>query len=1294
MDAQDSLPHTETRDVAGTFQNSISPRDHTQHGAKTLRHQQEQQPYQHPHHRHSRPPKQAATRTSTTIDHCSALASVAAPCKHSTGVAFRDVDLSESGKRLLSSYNPQLPFWNNRHFVAANGITAIPTIDSTMDLPNVTQSHLPRVILSRPLSLGEDANRDRDSASAANMYTATPDAGSRFFATLPGAPIHATASRQPSADTVTTRLPRGHSFSISHHTANLASPHIFNQPIVPVSPADPSRAFHAEHRSVSVPDLSDQANREKRFRPSRDDTFSPQKRQRSRAPTDDSSRQPIVTSPVFLVRNDAPNPQLQLKSTNGVSAGAIDLTEDKEDDEIEEVQKPSQQEICYGMVDGVVVHAFKIASPPMGIQSLDPRRNPAMKVNLRRIDDFSNKDVKVFDSTRTEIGLVEQKFASQMVAFLASRAPLRFQARIPSEPKQPNQEPGQKIKRDYKLQVTICGPRQWSKTFGRSLLSTGFELTQPSIMERGLTYENPQLSLPPQHQAQAIPRPGVHHQPRPLALSQQQYRMNGHFLAAPQDAPQGQVNGYLHNPVANNAWMMMSSDRSNVDIQNDVMNVFDSLNKQADLPLAEPSGLVRTPLLKHQKQGLYFMLKREKPINYQTGNSEWTVKFGTNSQGRPFYRNVITGESFAERPADMFGGLLADEMGLGKTLSILSLCASSLPEADEWARKPVIQHTFHPEDPLNGGPSWRRGGLLQIERHAKTTVLVCPLSTISNWVEQIQTHIDPAFTWYTYHGQNRTKNIDELAQYDLILTTYSTASTDLTQYLRSGAVKPPLERVGWFRVALDEAHQIRQSSTTNFKAMVRLRAERRWSITGTPIQNRLEDLGSLFSFMRLSPFYDPAVFNRHILQPFKNADPNVVPKLRVLVDSVTIRRKKSLITLPKKHDNVVKLEFSPQERRDYQVFAGDAQNRAVALTRHSSGLKGRAYMTILQAISRLRKMCAFGTGGLNDDDLKLLIGRSAEEPIDLDSEDERDSSAASVSRALQNLQLLRDGGSDTCRGCDRRVGLIGNGDDGDSTICYLTNCVALYCAPCYDESVKAAAVASGESRTTCPNCANNCPATGLKKSDLEDVAEPDSGAGAQNSKGNKKKVPPPGSIPHTKTLRLVQDLLASKQWSIEHPDEAPEKSIVFSAWTTHLDLIEHSLKKANISFTRLDGTMSLKQRTAAINTFREDESIHLILVSIYAGGLGLNLTSGSMVYVMEPQWNPQVEAQAVDRVHRLGQDREVHIVRYIMKNSFEDKVRAVQRKKEALADLSMDNKKLSKEEATRQRLQDIRDLFR
>lgn len=119
-------------------------------------------------------------------------------------------------------------------------------------------------------------------------------------------------------------------------------------------------------------------------------------------------------------------------------------------------------------------------------------------------------------------------------------------------------------------------------------------------------------------------------------------------------------------------------------------------------------------------------------------------------------------------------------------------------------------------------------------------------------------------------------------------------------------------------------------------------------------------------------------------------------------------------------------------------------------------------------------------------------------------------------------------------------------------------------------------------------------------------------------------------------------------------------SVVFSQWTSMLDLVEIELRRRKVGYCRLDGSMKRIDRTNAILAFQSDPDTVVMLVSIKAGGVGysllgmcltssLNLTAASYVFVFEPAWNPAIEQQAVDRVHRLGQTADVNVIRYIAK---------------------------------------------
>jgi SNF2 family DNA or RNA helicase len=137
--------------------------------------------------------------------------------------------------------------------------------------------------------------------------------------------------------------------------------------------------------------------------------------------------------------------------------------------------------------------------------------------------------------------------------------------------------------------------------------------------------------------------------------------------------------------------------------------------------------------------------------------------------------------------------------------------------------------------------------------------------------------------------------------------------------------------------------------------------------------------------------------------------------------------------------------------------------------------------------------------------------------------------------------------------------------------------------------------------------------------------------------------------------------------------EEGHKALVFSQFTSLLALVKGQLKKEKFSFEYLDGkTTNRKERVAR---FQNDPSCHLFLISLKAGGLGLNLTAADYVFILDPWWNPAVESQAIDRAHRLGQTKKVFAYRLIAKDTVEEKILQMQGEKRRLAEaiISEDN---------------------
>ncbi|KAI1386263.1 SNF2 family N-terminal domain-containing protein [Hypoxylon trugodes] len=946
---------------------------------------------------------------------------------------------------------------------------------------------------------------------------------------------------------------------------------------------------------------------------------------------------------------------------------AIDLTDAADESDLVSMQDFRDEEVCYGMIQNAKLNCHIVPSPKPGAISLMPTYWPQVKIVLRRKIGESSNIIHACDHTRRIVGAVDPETSSGLATLLDSRLQLRTDCRIPSRPKVPGEESGRPTSTRYTLDLMLYGPRKSSKPVAKHLSQRNIWLRNPPRVDNGIKYENPQLVEGPR------PPPAVKEQPRMVPTTVPSQTM-----------------------------------RSVEEIRSEVMGVFDSLTKNEELPEMEPCSLVQTELLKHQKQGLYFMTNKEQPRQFDNegkiADSFWQLRL---VNGQNAYYNVITGHTARGPPPETYGGILADMMGLGKTLSILSLVAGSLDEAEKWSKLLPVQPQAPPPSKKKASssgqfdvPAPQPLALTPLKQNGKATLLICPLSTITNWEEQIKAHIKPGgLKYYIYHGSNRIKDPKKLAMFDIVLTTYGSVASEVASR-NKGKIGPyPLEEVGWFRVVLDEAHMIREQSTLQFKAICRLQACRRWAVTGTPVQNKLDDLAALLAFLRLKPFDEKSKFTQYITAPFKVCDPEIVPKLRILVDSITLRRLKDKIDLPPRTDEIVRLEFSPAERKLYDLFEKNAQDKVKVLSAgREKMIGGKTYIHILQSILRLRLISAHGKDLLSDDDLEVVQGMTQESAIDLDSDEDDEKSILADSRAYEAFELMQETNNDLCISCQRKIGSNDNTDINsereEDTLGYMTACFHLLCTGCIDPwKTEAGNQGSG----TCPYCREYVRFTcnEIRKSKVEVEHEGHNQSHKHENKIRTKETYTGYSGPHTKTRALVDDLLKAKADSEAQPDEPPFKSVVFSAWTSHLDLIQIALDSAGIRYTRLDGKMSRTARTAAMDAFREDRSVHVILVSIMAGGLGLNLTSGNYVYVMEPQYNPAAEAQAVDRVHRLGQKRPVRTVRYIMQNSIEEKMLDLQEKKKKLASLSMDrNRVMDKAEAAKQKLMDLRSLFK
>lgn len=164
--------------------------------------------------------------------------------------------------------------------------------------------------------------------------------------------------------------------------------------------------------------------------------------------------------------------------------------------------------------------------------------------------------------------------------------------------------------------------------------------------------------------------------------------------------------------------------------------------------------------------------------------------------------------------------------------------------------------------------------------------------------------------------------------------------------------------------------------------------------------------------------------------------------------------------------------------------------------------------------------------------------------------------------------------------------------------------------------------------------------------------------------------------------------ISSLLCELENLRTSGSKSIVFSQWTAFLDLLEIPLTRNNTSFLRLDGTLNQQQSERVLNFFSEDSDVMVLLMSLKAGGVGINLTAASNAFVLDPWWNPAVEEQAVMRIHRIGQTKPVSIKRFIIKGTVEERMEAVQARKQRMISGA-----LTDQEVRSARIEELKMLF-
>ncbi|XP_054839603.1 helicase-like transcription factor [Eublepharis macularius] len=536
---------------------------------------------------------------------------------------------------------------------------------------------------------------------------------------------------------------------------------------------------------------------------------------------------------------------------------------------------------------------------------------------------------------------------------------------------------------------------------------------------------------------------------------------------------------------------------------------------------------------------------------------------------------------------------------------------------------------------------------VEAKESLRATLIICPLSVLSNWTDQLEQHIDPAvhLNTYVYYGSERSKDPAVLSRQDIVLTTYSVLSSDY-----SAKSDSPLHKFKWLRVVLDEGHTIRNPKAQQTKAILDLDAQRRWILTGTPVQNSLKDLWSLLSFLKLKPFTDREWWHRTIQRPVTMGHQDGLKRLQSLIKSITLRRTKTskvkgkpVLKLPERKVFIQHINLTEEENLIYHSVKNES---TAAISRYfNEGTVLSHYAYVLGALLRLRQLCCHPHLCAHAPSSTCEEGNGTPEEL--------------RAKLIEKMkQILSSGSDEDCAICL---------DSLNTPV--ITHCAHVYCKPCICEVIQ-----SKKLNAKCPLCRKEVRLEELVECPLED--------------SNDVEKSDQEWVSSSKISALMHALLDLRK---QNP---AIKSIIVSQFTKFLSLIEVPLRKSGFVFTRLDGTMRQKKRVEAIEQFQNTEagSPTVMLLSLKAGGIGLNLTAASRVFLMDPAWNPAAEDQCFDRCHRLGQKQDVIITKFIVKHSVEENMLKIQDKKRELAAGAFGTKKPSSSEIKINEIKTLMDL--
>ena len=506
-------------------------------------------------------------------------------------------------------------------------------------------------------------------------------------------------------------------------------------------------------------------------------------------------------------------------------------------------------------------------------------------------------------------------------------------------------------------------------------------------------------------------------------------------------------------------------------------------------------------------------------------------------------------------------GILADEMGLGKTAQVISFIAHLVETG--------IEGSF---------------------------LIVVPASVIQNWSREFQKWC-PSLLVHSYHGSQteraalRTRIYN--TRYHVLLTTYTMVNTKEDRSF--------LRKSNFLYLILDEGHMIKNIQSQRAQNLMQIKTQHRLLLTGTPLQNNLQELLSLLIFIMPRLFQDREDDLRRVFT-FKRETSLTQERIRrakVMLNPFILRRKKVQVLrdLPKKIEHVLRCDTTPVHREAYRKLLLSSRKVSAELNEQGS--------TQLQNILvHLRKLSLHPL--LSSGRLSAFYPEASRKAIAdiLFRKTEYYSWAEGTKK--DKAAKERDVFEDVMGMMDYEIAFI-----------------------CNDYKV------------------------------LDKYRVPDD-VWMQSGKINilLRILKHHGDLEHdTKLLSTVFD--------DRHPTHAvklakrrgePEKILVFSQFVMMLNILQHILTKVGIRFVRLDGSMPTMDRQKVIDEFEKNDEVRVFLLSTRAGGFGINLTAASVVVLFDLDFNPFNDAQAEDRAHRVGQTRDVTVYKLLTTETIEERI--------------------------------------